>query len=154
MCTTVRDSVLKPACNSYNFVIKFELWKKLNITGRFIDPIRLSAHVVSSHVLLHLIVVNVPNSARQFSASTWQTPQRLPRDNLPQKKRRRSDKSCEREKSCRYLTSDTHRRRIGVSVTIRNTRFLALRIEILPTISTPRLYTEIIAHLRLEKSHH
>ena len=104
--------------------------------------------------LSELMCKHAARHCSSFSASTWQTPQRLPRDNLPQKERRRSDKSSEREKSCRHLTSDTHRRRIGVSATIRNTRFLALRIEILPTISTPRLYTEIIAHLRLEKSYH
>lgn len=33
--TTVRDSVLKPACKVSNFAVKIDLWEKLNFTGRF-----------------------------------------------------------------------------------------------------------------------
>ena len=33
--TTVRDSVLKPACISSNFAVKIELWTKWNYTRRF-----------------------------------------------------------------------------------------------------------------------
>ncbi|ARE60526.1 hypothetical protein A4V03_20760 [Bacteroides caecimuris] len=33
--TTVRDSVLKPACKVSNFALKIDLWEKLNFTGRF-----------------------------------------------------------------------------------------------------------------------
>ncbi|HIS10464.1 MAG TPA: DUF262 domain-containing protein, partial [Candidatus Avibacteroides excrementipullorum] len=36
--TTVRNSVLKPACISSNFAVKIELWTKWNYTGRFSHP--------------------------------------------------------------------------------------------------------------------
>lgn len=34
-CTTVRNSVLKPACKVSTFAVKIDLWEKLNFTGRF-----------------------------------------------------------------------------------------------------------------------
>ncbi len=40
MGTTVRDSVFKLVCKVPNFAIKFELWIKQNVTGRFFYRLR------------------------------------------------------------------------------------------------------------------
>lgn len=34
LCTTVRDSILKPVYRVSNFAVNFELWKGLNFTDR------------------------------------------------------------------------------------------------------------------------
>ena len=65
-----------------------------------------------------------------FSASTWQTPQRLPPDN---RHRRKGETSDERENQTITLTSETYRRRISVSLFVRNVIFYAPRIENLPS---------------------
>lgn len=48
--TTVRDSVLKPACISSNFAVKIGLWTKWNFTGRFFNPSRPYALEANNHV--------------------------------------------------------------------------------------------------------
>ena len=50
MCTTVRDSVLKPAFISSNFAVKIGLWTKWNFTGRFFNPSRPYAREANNHV--------------------------------------------------------------------------------------------------------
>ena len=48
--TTVRDSVLNPACIRSNFAVKIGLWTKWNFTGRFFNPSRPYALEANNHV--------------------------------------------------------------------------------------------------------
>lgn len=50
MRTTVRDSVLNPACIRSNFAVKIGLWTKWNFTGRFFNPSRPYALEANNHV--------------------------------------------------------------------------------------------------------
>ena len=85
-----------------------------------------------------------------FSASTWQTPQRLPPGNSPQKKRRSYAKSDEHENSGYFSTSEALRRRIVVSVPLRNALFHALRTENLPPQSKRHSNRTDTIHFKLE----
>lgn len=58
------------------------------------------------------------------------------------------------KKSCRFSTSEAHRRRIFISVPLRNAVFNTLRTENLPTKSKTHRYTTNTAISRIENSSH